>query len=108
VLLRCFAFACSHGGDVVCIEGSTGRLIWTSIIQGRAESGLTLTADLQVSIACRVRAIIWFLEIHVGSCSTARKLLHGIKLCCHAREKQSTMLSYSMWRWHPAAAACTS
>lgn len=52
---RWFAFACSHGGDVVCVEGETGRLIWTTAINGRAESGLTLTGDLKVVSLCSSR-----------------------------------------------------
>lgn len=45
---RWYAFCCSHGGNVVCIDGGTGAKIWETSVTGRAESGLALSADLKV------------------------------------------------------------
>ena len=44
---RWYALACSHGGDVVCIEGRTGGRVWGGRLPGRANAGLAVTADLQ-------------------------------------------------------------
>jgi hypothetical protein len=47
---RWYAFACSHGGDVVCVEGKSGSLIWRTLLDGRANVGLALTGDLQARL----------------------------------------------------------
>jgi len=44
-----WVFACSHGGDVVCVEGQSGRAVWRTTLPARAEAGLTITSDCQVS-----------------------------------------------------------
>ena len=44
-----WVFACSHGGDVVCVEGQSGRAVWRRALPARAEAGLTITSDRQVS-----------------------------------------------------------
>ena len=44
-----WVFACSHGGDVLCVEGHSGRAVWRSTLPARAEAGLTITSDCQVS-----------------------------------------------------------
>ncbi len=44
-----WVFACSHGGDVVCVEGQSGRGVWRRALPARAEAGLTITSDCQVS-----------------------------------------------------------
>ena len=54
-LRRWYAFASSHGGDVVCVEGASGRLIWRALLSGRANIGLALTAGLQAR-ACMLHA----------------------------------------------------
>lgn len=43
----CYALACSHGGDVVCVEASRGALVWRATLLGRADAGLAVTADMQ-------------------------------------------------------------
>lgn len=45
-----WAFACCHGGHVVCAHGPTGQLVWTAQLPGRAELGLVITRDMQVCI----------------------------------------------------------
>ena len=45
---QAYAFACSHGGDVVCVDAADGALVWRTALQDRADAGLALTADLQV------------------------------------------------------------
>lgn len=47
-LSRWYAFGCSHGGDIVCLDGETGAKIWETSVLGRAESGLVLSANLKV------------------------------------------------------------
>ena len=47
---REWVFACSHGGDVVCVEGQSGRAVWQAALLARAEAGLTITSDCMVSI----------------------------------------------------------
>jgi len=44
-----WVFACSHGGDVVCVEGHSGKAVWRRALPARAEAGLTITSDCQVS-----------------------------------------------------------
>ena len=44
-----WVFACSHGGDVVCVDGHSGRAVWRRVLPARAEAGLTITSDCQVS-----------------------------------------------------------
>lgn len=48
---QAYAFACSHGGDVVCLDAHEGRLIWRQHLPMRADVGVALTADLQVGSA---------------------------------------------------------
>ena len=43
----CYALACSHGGDVVCVEARRGLLVWRTTLPGRADAGLAVTADMQ-------------------------------------------------------------
>ena len=50
-LSRWYAFCCSHGGDIVCLDGETGARIWGTSVLGRAESGLVLSADLKVNLS---------------------------------------------------------
>jgi hypothetical protein len=47
---RWFALACSHGGDVVCVDGASGARVWDAALPGRADAGLALAADLQARI----------------------------------------------------------
>jgi hypothetical protein len=42
-----WAFACSHGGDVVCVEGAGGRVRWRTALKGRCEAGLSVLPDLR-------------------------------------------------------------
>ena len=42
-----WALSCSHGGDVVCVDGGTGRVAWRACLPGRCEAGLTVTSDLR-------------------------------------------------------------
>ena len=44
-----WAFACSHGGEVVCADGSCGEAVWRAQLPGRADAGLAVTADLKVT-----------------------------------------------------------
>ena len=43
-----FVFACSHGGDVACINADTGRQIWNTDLPGHLDAGLTVSQDLKV------------------------------------------------------------
>ena len=45
-----WVFACSHGGDVVCVEGRSGGVVWEGQVEGRAEAGLTVSPDCRVSL----------------------------------------------------------
>ena len=45
-----WVFACSHGGDVVCVEGRSGGVVWEGQVEGRAEAGLTISPDCRVSL----------------------------------------------------------
>ena len=47
-----WVFACSHGGDVVCVHGQSGRAVWQTILPARAEAGLTITSDCKVLNLC--------------------------------------------------------
>ena len=44
-----WAFACSHGGEVVCADGGCGEAVWRAQLPGRADAGLAVTADLKVT-----------------------------------------------------------
>ena len=44
---RWHAFCCSHGGDVRCIDGVTGKTVWATLLPDQADRGLTLPADLK-------------------------------------------------------------
>ena len=46
---REWVFACSHGGDVVCMDGQSGRAVWRAELPARAEAGLTTTSDCKVT-----------------------------------------------------------
>ncbi|EIE25078.1 acetyl-CoA synthetase-like protein [Coccomyxa subellipsoidea C-169] len=76
--LRWFVLGCSHGGDVVCIDGPSGTPLWRSTIGGRAESGLTLTGDLQHVAVAQSEGRLCFLRtadgVEVGSCETGGAL----------------------------------
>ena len=48
---RWHAFCCSHMGEVMCIDGLTGRRVWAAVLPDHTDSGLTLTADLKVQYA---------------------------------------------------------
>ena len=57
-----WVFACSHGGDVVCVEGQTGKAVWQTVLPARAEAGLTITSDCQVSSSTvheAVQSAVW-------------------------------------------------
>ena len=43
-----YVFACSHGGDVMCINGRSGAIIWQANLPGHLNSGLTLCHSLKV------------------------------------------------------------
>ena len=49
-MCRWYAFGCSHGGDVVCIDGFSGKLVWRTRLEARANTGMALTDDLQARI----------------------------------------------------------
>ena len=49
IVCRWFAFGCSHGREVVCVDGHTGAEVWRTLVTGRADIGMALTADLKVS-----------------------------------------------------------
>ena len=42
-----FALACSHGGDVVGVDGVSGGVRWRTALPGRCEAGLAVTPDLR-------------------------------------------------------------
>lgn len=44
---HCFVFACSHGGDVVCLDGSTGARVWEACLPGHLDAGPALSQDLK-------------------------------------------------------------
>ena len=46
----CYALACSHGGDVVCVDAGRGALVWRATLPGRADAGLAVTADMQACL----------------------------------------------------------
>ena len=48
---RWWAFACSHGGDVVCVEGAAGSVLWRTALDGRCEAGLVVLPDLRCRLA---------------------------------------------------------
>lgn len=50
-----WVFACSHGGDVVCVEGHLGGLVWEGQLPGRADAGLTISSDCKVPLNHRPR-----------------------------------------------------
>ncbi|CAL8461978.1 g1509 [Coccomyxa elongata] len=97
--LRWYAFGCSHGGDVVCIDGASGSPVWKTCIEGRAESGLTLTGSLQHVAVASSGGRLHFLRTtdgaEVGSCDAGGALkaapvtdpwLGHIWIASHARE----------------------
>lgn len=55
---RWYALACSHGGDVVCIEGRTGARVWGARLPGRADIGLAVLADLQALLSKVKRLVV--------------------------------------------------
>lgn len=44
----CYAFACSHGGEVMCVEVATGNAVWRTMLGDRADAGMAMFGDLQV------------------------------------------------------------
>eukprot|EP00887_Chlorella_sp_A99_P006889 scaffold2.g6889.t1 len=43
---RCrLVFACSHGGDVRCMDAASGRLCWRADLPGRADAGMALCSS---------------------------------------------------------------
>ena len=50
LLCRWYAFGCSHGGDVVCVDGASGQPVWRTRLEDRANTGMALTGDLQVCV----------------------------------------------------------
>ena len=46
---RSYAFACSHGGDVLCVDVAAGHVLWRTTVPERADVGLALFQNLQVS-----------------------------------------------------------
>lgn len=44
-----WAFGCSHGGEVVCVDGVTGSAVWRADLPGRCDAGLAVTHDLRYS-----------------------------------------------------------
>ena len=43
-------WACSHGGDVVCLNALTGALVWQAGVQGRAAPGMLLHPSHKVRL----------------------------------------------------------
>ncbi|BDA41299.1 probable enterobactin synthase component F at N-terminal half [Coccomyxa sp. Obi] len=97
--LRWYAVGCSHGGDVVCIDGGSGTPVWKTCIEGRADSGLTLTRSLQHVAVASSSGRLHFLRTadgtEVGSCDAGGALkaapvtdpwLGHIWIASHARE----------------------
>ncbi|KAK9909180.1 hypothetical protein WJX75_008334 [Coccomyxa subellipsoidea] len=72
--LRWYVLGCSHSGDVVCVDGRSGTTIWRAHTNERAESGLTLTGDLQHVAVAASNGQLHFLRttdgVEVGSCDT--------------------------------------
>lgn len=62
-----WAFGCSHGGEVVCIEGVTGNVVWRAELSGRCDAGLAVTHDLRhVAVACG-DGRLHFLDVATGA-----------------------------------------
>ena len=93
----CYALGCSHGGDVVCVEGTGGALVWRARLPGRADAGLAVTADMQArskerAFACNVACEQRRHPIAVDCCQM-RFMLCKICLAVH-----STCLTYAFRR----------
>ena len=41
-------YACSHGGDVLCMDLPSGALVWERLLPGRTAPGLCLHPRLKV------------------------------------------------------------
>ena len=52
--MQWWAFACSHGGEIACIEGISGKPVWKTELPGRAEAGMAVSNDLEVCHASNV------------------------------------------------------
>ncbi|DBA85609.1 TPA: hypothetical protein ACH3X1_005188 [Trebouxia sp. C0004] len=61
-----WVFACSHGGDVVCVEGHSGRAVWRRALPARAEAGLTIASDCQAVVVGCSNGSLYFLAIATG------------------------------------------
>ncbi|MEW5311583.1 MAG: hypothetical protein WDW38_003288 [Sanguina aurantia] len=55
--------ACSHAGDVACLDGADGRPLWRQRLPTRAEAGLVLQLDdtsaARVAVACGGGQLFW-------------------------------------------------
>ncbi|KAK9818648.1 hypothetical protein WJX74_008470 [Apatococcus lobatus] len=40
-----WAFACSHGGDVIAVDGASGELVWETRLASRLNAGIALSND---------------------------------------------------------------
>ncbi|KAK9798616.1 hypothetical protein WJX73_010119 [Symbiochloris irregularis] len=49
----CYAYACSHGGDVVCVNVASGGTVWRTALDERADVGMAIFRNLQaLAVAC--------------------------------------------------------
>ena len=46
-----WVYACSHGGDVVAVDGASGEPVWETRLPARLNAGMTLSKDCSVSPA---------------------------------------------------------
>ncbi|KAK9862387.1 hypothetical protein WJX84_006241 [Apatococcus fuscideae] len=64
---RWWTFACSHGGDVIAVDGPSGETVWETCVPGRAAAGLALSKDHQwLAVPCN-DGRLFFLDAASGA-----------------------------------------
>ena len=55
---RWWVFACSHGGNVIAVDGPSGETVWETSVPGRASAGIAIGNDHQVALTIAIVNII--------------------------------------------------
>ena len=80
---REWVLACSHGGDVVCVDGQSGRAVWRAVLPARAEAGLTVTSDCKVSVCQILLNKLKYMHDRFSVFTINRILLQQLHTACY-------------------------
>lgn len=104
-------FACSHGGEVACVDGRTGDAVWRAILPGRCDAGLAILHDLRCASTAHVqckrgaqlvhspRHLLILLQSIVRLRGTLINTFFVVSHCRHRSRRR---------RWRSAKSACFS